>query len=88
MASIALASCASFFVYVRFFEESSLPGVGDRSYLLVSLIMAVMGSSVLLLYNDHGVGMALGLCATGVSLAIGFKALYDLFAKLVGVPDL
>jgi len=85
---VAITAAASFFVYVRFFSNSNMPGVGDRSYLLVSLLLGSIGSGTLLLYSDLGVGMALGLCAIGICLIIGFKSLYDLFAKLVGVPNL
>ena len=62
--------------------------LGDRSFLFFSLILAILGSALLISDQAMGSCATVGLTLLGMSLAIGIKSIIDLYSKLIGVSSL
>ena len=69
-------------------NQASMPQLSDRSFIFISLLLAIVGSSLLINYKDVGPLTTIGLTVLGMSLVIGVKSIIDLYAKLIGVSSL
>ena len=80
----------SYFVFRRFISENQRleAALSDRSYIFLALILATIGSIILINYQQMGPLATIGFTILGMSLAIGMKSIIDLYAKLIGVSSL
>ena len=89
LACVSVTSALSFFVYRRILDTSAsntpLHEIGDRSFLFVSLIMGILGCSLLIKNQSLSLGTTIGLSLMGISLMIGMKSIYSLYTKIIGV---
>ena len=65
-----------------------MPQLSDRSFVFISLLMAIAGSAMLVHYQGMGPLTTIGLTLLAISLVIGVKAIVDLYAKLIGVSSI
>ena len=87
---ISVTTAVSYYVFRRFIvqNQASMPQLSDRSFIFISLLLAIVGSSLLINYKDVGPLTTIGLTVLGMSLVIGVKSIIDLYAKLIGVSSL
>ena len=80
----------SYFVFRRFINENQrdLPAFSDRSYIFVSLCLAIIGSIMLINYQQMGPLATVGFTIFAMSLVIGVKSIIDLYVKIIGISSL
>ena len=93
---VSLTSAVSYFVFRRFINENSgsaairndMPSFSDRSFLFISLLLAIIGSVMLINYSSMGPLATIGFTIFAMSLVIGVKSIIDLYVKLIGISSL
>ena len=62
--------------------------MSDRSYIFIALLMAILGSALLINHQAIGPQTTIGLTVLAIGLVIGIKSIVDLYTKIVGVSSL
>ena len=65
-----------------------MPSFSDRSFLFISLLLAIIGSVMLINYSSMGPIATIGFTIFAMSLVIGVKSIIDLYVKLIGISSL
>ena len=77
-------------IFRRFINENQrdLPAFSDRSYIFVSLCLAIISSIMLINYQQMGPLATVGFTIFAMSSVIGVKSIIDLYVKIIGISSL